>query len=355
MNKNLYDENFYKMIKTTAGNSVKPVLMALKKSYHGEIHSAIDLGCGIGVWLNGIKEVFDKYAKVRGYDGEYVDRENLVIAEEEFVVWDLKNKVVDEERYDIAISLEVAEHLPKDCDDNFIDSLVQLSDIVLFSAALPNQGGTEHVNEQTLSYWIKKFDERNYEFYDIIRPHIWENKDVSFWYKQNTVVFVKRNSKAEMLLENIKKQIIDIVHPELLCIKENEKNYKEFKDLWRCYNQVGMIRDLFDSFPNQGVIIRMGGLHTKRLLSLIGNQNRKKINAIVDSNPDCVCKDEGYPIVELDRINDLKDVKIMVLSSFKMRNILLEESKSYPKIMRIIDIYQFLEQRKCLCIDEFFK
>lgn len=354
MNKNLYDKKFYQMVRNTAENSVVPVLKALKKYYHGEIHSAVDLGCGVGVWLRGIKEIFDKEAKVRGYDGEYVERENLVIAEEEFIAWDLKNKITDEGKYDIAISLEVAEHLPKDCADDFVESLVKLSDIVLFSAAIPNQGGTEHTNEQPLSYWINKFNNRNYEFYDFIRPCIWENQEVSFWYKQNTVVFVRRDSKAKFLMDNTKRRIVNIVHPELLRIKE-EKIYKKYDDLWRCYWQVGIVRDLFDSFPNNGIAIRMGGLHTKRLLSLIGKENRKKIDMIIDSNPNCICKDEGYPIVELERISELDYIRIVVLSSAKNRNMLLNESKIYPDTVKVIDIYQFLEENKCICLDEFFK
>lgn len=355
MNRRLYDKSFYQMIRTTSEASVEPVLKILKKYYHGEIHSAIDLGCGIGLWLKGIKEIFDINAKVRGYDGEYVAKEELVINEDEFIPWDLQNKVKCDENYDIAISLEVAEHLSKNVADEFVESLVELSDVILFSAALPNQSGVGHINEQPLSYWVQKFDKNNYEFYDIIRPAIWNNEKISVWYKQNIVVFVKRNSKASFLIDNIQEKIIDIVHPALLQEKENSKVFKEYHALWRCYRQVENVRDLFDSLPDKGIAIRMGGVHTKKLLSLIGKKNRRKIEAIIDVNPDCTCKNEGYPIVGVDNISLLSNFQVIVLSSFKKRTMLLNEKKSYPKGIKIIDIYQYLEENNCLCTGEFFE
>ena len=351
----LYDKKFFEtVIKPTAENSVESVLNVLKNCYHGQIHSAVDLGCGTGTWLKGIKDIFGGDVRARGYDGDYVDREVLAILEDEFIPWDLQVKVTDEEKYDIAISLEVAEHLPEEAANTFVDSLTGLSDLILFSAALPNQGGTGHVNEQPLSYWVNLFDKRDYELFDVIRPYIWDDIDVNYWYKQNIVLFVKRSSAAISLIEDTGKRIVDIVHPGLLQIKENNLTSIGPQYLQRKYEQIALVRDLFDSLPEKGIAIRMGGYHTKKLLSLIGKNNRSKIEVIIDHNTNCQCCKEGYPIVQLEEIPKWNNIKVVILSSFKERDVLIEESKLYPSGIEVIDLYQYLEQQGCFYNAEFF-
>lgn len=355
MEEKLYNKNFYDSTKSEVEDSVEPVLTVLKNHYRGNICSAVDLGCGIGAWLNGIKNIFDKNAKVRGYDGDYVDREVLMISEKEFVPWDLQTKITDDEQYDIAISLEVAEHIPVLAIDIFLDNLTKFSDLILFSAAVPNQGGTGHINEQPLSYWIKKFDERNYEFYDIIRPYAWNNEKVSFWYKQNIAVYIRRDSPKRLLIDNKKERIIDIIHPKLLEIKEKTREMINDEILWNCYKRIGLIRDLFDALPDKGIAIRMGGFHTKKLLSLIGEHNKKKIEVIIDCNIQCRCSDEGYPIMGFDEAIKQNNINVIVLSSFENLNILQDEKRWYPSRIEVIDLYQYLEKYGCSCKYEFYK
>lgn len=350
----LYNRQFYEMLRLDVERSVKPILNALKKSYHGKIRSAVDLGCGMGAWLRGVREIFDENAELHGYDGDYVKNDILVISKEEFTSWDLRKKVVEGKKYDIAISLEVAEHLPEYCADVFVDSLIGLSDLILFSAAIPNQGGVGHINEQPLHYWIKKFNKKGYMFYDVIRPKVWNNTDVSFWYKQNVVVFVKSDSKSATLIVDAHERIVDLAHPELLQIKETDRIMRSKITLWDCYEHISIIRDLFDSFSGQEVVIRTGGNHTRILLSLIGAENKKKIIAIIDGNPNCRCKEEGYPIIQFTDINHLPNIKTVILSSFKMRNELAKERQLYPKEIKVIDLYQYLESYGFVCNKEFF-
>src|ERR1051326_3058645 len=89
-----------------------------------------------------------------------------------------------------AISLEVAEHLPEASAQGFVASLTRLAPVVLFSAAVPLQGGAEHVNEQWQEYWRSKFSELDYVACDAIRPVIWGNEDVFTYYQQNILVYV---------------------------------------------------------------------------------------------------------------------------------------------------------------------
>jgi SAM-dependent methyltransferase len=162
---------------------VVPIIMEL-------IHprSVVDLGCGIGTWLAVFAE--QNVADYVGIDGDYVDRSQLLIPPERFLGRDLTEPVELDMRFDLAVSLEVAEHLPAASAQVLVASLTQLAPVILFSAAVPGQGGTHHVNEQWPSYWASLFAERDFVTVDAVRPRIWEKKDVAWWYRQNTLLFV---------------------------------------------------------------------------------------------------------------------------------------------------------------------
>lgn len=98
-----------------------------------------------------------------------------------------------------------------------MDNLTSFSDVILFSAAIPNQGGTHHVNEQWPSYWAEKFLARGFVPADCIRFKLWNDKNISFWYRQNLIIFVRKNAlhKYPMLEREVSKPLPDAVHPEL--------------------------------------------------------------------------------------------------------------------------------------------
>jgi hypothetical protein len=88
------------------------------------------------------------------------------------------------------MSLEVAEHIHPEAAAIFVDSLVRLAPVILFSAAIPGQGGVNHVNEQWSEYWVERFEQRGYEVIDCIRKKLWQNKGVLWSYAQNILLFV---------------------------------------------------------------------------------------------------------------------------------------------------------------------
>jgi len=90
------------------------------------------------------------------------------------------------EKYDLCISLEVAENLPEDNAESFVDLLCQAPDTILFGAAIKYQGGAGHINEQWQTYWIKLFQSKGYECIDCVRGAVWSDVSVEWWYKQNT-------------------------------------------------------------------------------------------------------------------------------------------------------------------------
>ena len=134
--------------------------------------SVTDLGCGLGTWLSVFREA--GVEDVLGVDGEYVRLESLEIPKERFVAHDLRQPFAAGRRSDLSMSLEVAEHLSPEYAAPFVTTLTRLAPVVLFSAAVPGQGGTEHVNEQWPSYWAQLFRERGYLPVDCLRRHLWD-------------------------------------------------------------------------------------------------------------------------------------------------------------------------------------
>jgi SAM-dependent methyltransferase len=152
--------------------------------------SVIDVGCGDGTWLS----VFHEHAitDVYGVDGDYVDRARLEISQDRFHPHDLSRPLHLERTFDLAVSLEVAEHLPADAADDFVASLARLAPVVLFSAAVPYQGGEHHVNEQWPAYWAERFARHDFLPVDCLRRRIWVNPDVEWWYAQNVLLYGER-------------------------------------------------------------------------------------------------------------------------------------------------------------------
>lgn len=151
----------------------------------------VDVGCGVGHWLS----VFRKFGvnEILGVDGKHIRPEWLVIPKDAFRAVDLSHSFRLEENFDLAVCLEVGEHLPKDSADILVDSLVNLAPVVLFSAAVPMQGGTHHINEQWPDFWKELFGRHGYRRLDLIRKFVWKNPEVKFWYRQNTFLFVEEN------------------------------------------------------------------------------------------------------------------------------------------------------------------
>ena len=160
------------------------------------IRSVLDVGCGRGAWLREWQRA--GVGIVHGVDGPYVPRQSLLIAAQDFTAVDLSTRFDLGRRYDLVSSLEVAEHLPAACSADFIASLVAHSDLVLFSAATPGQGGENHINEKPLSEWQALFAEHGYEAYDLVRPVFRTDKRVEPWYRFNTVLYAHEHIRASL-------------------------------------------------------------------------------------------------------------------------------------------------------------
>ncbi len=155
--------------------------------------SVLDVGCGRGGWLRIWRDA--GCPAIQGIDGDYVDRNRLHIGSEEFRPANLSDGFALGRRFDVVQCLEVAEHVRRDCAGRLIDSIVAHGDVVLFSAAQPGQGGTQHINERPLEYWRDLFAVRGYRAYDCIRPLLRSETSVEPWYRYNPVLYANERGQ----------------------------------------------------------------------------------------------------------------------------------------------------------------
>ncbi|MBY0479273.1 MAG: methyltransferase domain-containing protein [Chitinophagaceae bacterium] len=158
--------------------------------------SVVDFGCGVGNWLKVWQEE-TPVKKLLGIEGPYIKKEFFKVPSEIILLKDLKEEIDLGEKFDIVISLEVAEHLPDADADRFVSNLVKAGDVIVFSAAITGQLGTYHINEQYPEYWAMRFKKYNYVPVDYFRPAIWNNEKIEYWYRQNTLLFIKESELSK--------------------------------------------------------------------------------------------------------------------------------------------------------------
>jgi hypothetical protein len=187
MKASLYDTGFFEYVDLTAARSASRVVPLMASAI--EACSVVDVGCGRGAWLlewqrSGVHDVL-------GIDMPHAPNANLLASFGRFRTADLSRPLSLNRRFELAMCLEVAEHLPQESAPLLIQSLCGLSDAVFFSAATPGQGGLGHINEQPLNYWINLFREAGYDAFDALRPQLQTIAEVEPWYRYNLVLFAR--------------------------------------------------------------------------------------------------------------------------------------------------------------------
>jgi SAM-dependent methyltransferase len=193
-----YHTDFYDFLASFAVRSAEAIVPLLAGAL--PIRSVADFGCGEGAWLS---VWHGAGAEVIGVDGPYIDRRRLMIEERQFCAADLSRRVDLGRRFDLVQSLEVAEHLPAGRAADFIGTLTAHAPLVLFSAAVPGQGGEHHVNERPLEYWRRKFRDRGYVAIDCIRPEVAGNPRIQSWYRRNMLLYA-----AEAALDTLPQRLL---------------------------------------------------------------------------------------------------------------------------------------------------
>ncbi len=204
-----YTKRFYDHQRTGSQKSAATIVPWIVDTFRpGRV---VDVGCGVGTWAAEFIQC--GVPVVRGIDGTYVDRADLAIPQESFLPRDLNDMALTDfdEKFDLSICLEVAEHLSPARAQGFVKFVASLAPIAVFGAAVPRQGGTNHVNEQWQSYWAALFEAEGFVAHDLLRPRFW-TADVEPWYAQNTLVYVSKDLDVALPppVRNL-----DFIHPGL--------------------------------------------------------------------------------------------------------------------------------------------
>lgn len=211
-----YSRAFYRALGATSERSARQILPLLLEL--APVASVVDIGCGDGGWLAVARTA--GIADILGLDGPWIDEAALKIPLVNFQRTPLDQRVDFGRRFDLAICVEVAEHLPPERGVSLVEDLTRLAPLVLFSAAVPGQGGTEHLNEQWPAYWAALFTERGFRAIDIFRIRLWDDPSVAFWYKQNLLLYadagvLAANPALAAAAAATPEAPIALIHPEL--------------------------------------------------------------------------------------------------------------------------------------------
>jgi len=255
----LYSENFFAgqcLASRQSAREILPIVFDLAKP-----GSVVDVGCGVGPWLAAAHEVGAR--ELLGVDGSWVQPAALMIPRECFLAVDLTKPLRIGRTFDLAMCMEVAEHLPESSARVLIDSLVSLAPLVLFSAAVPAQGGLHHINEQWPQYWEDLFRSKGYALIDCIRARVWNNPRVEPWYAQNCFLFARsdylRESPKLAAAQASKAEFpLAVVHPTLFFAAATLANVS--------------MRQLLKAFP--GVLSKTTANRTRQLLSAVRGLSR---------------------------------------------------------------------------------
>lgn len=214
--------------------------------------SVLDVGCGLGTWLKvaqarGIVDIM-------GVDGVWLDKSKLQIDGTLVRLIELENSFDLGRRFDLVICLEVAEHLSANAADTFIASLTRHASVILFSAAIPYQGGHHHVNERFLSYWVERFANHGYRPLNVIRGKIWDNPKILWWLRQNAVLFVKQelisgDERLRRAFEDGATCPLSLVHPDVYLgrVQMGLQAMEKVRQIAGVFGQGGMFRVTVDS------------------------------------------------------------------------------------------------------------
>lgn len=181
-----YDKDYFKRIEEAETIQAKSLSEIVIKKYKPK--KIADIGCATGLYLVPFHEAG---VKTVGYDNaKYAVDKALVPTVKDVDITKKMRKI----RADVAICIEVLEHIEDKYSDQVIDNIAAVTDTVIFTAAQVGQGGTGHVNCQPREYWENKFKVRGFnrdvEAEEEIREYVTRKKHED-WFKNNLQVFIK--------------------------------------------------------------------------------------------------------------------------------------------------------------------
>ncbi len=185
--KEIYNDGFYQDAVHGSLTAARVVLPLLFQGWRPE--TIVDIGCGLGAWCATAGQL--GVAQCTGLDGAHVSPESLLIPAAAFIAHDLEAELPANLSAELAICIEVAEHLTSHRAEGLVADLCRIAPVILFSAAVPFQGGSGHVNENWPEYWAAMFARYGFFAHDCLRDKVWGDMRIPWWYRQNLLVFAR--------------------------------------------------------------------------------------------------------------------------------------------------------------------
>ncbi|MFA7256321.1 MAG: class I SAM-dependent methyltransferase [Kiritimatiellales bacterium] len=191
----IYSPKYYQtMVEPYARKSVPQMARSIVETFHPA--SVVDVGCGSGALLVALRKLGVRrllgldaaeagldIARARGLDTRKFDI--------------VSDQLLYSACYDVAVSMETAEHLPAAAAEHYVELLCSFAPIVIFTAAHPGQGGIGHLNEQPPEYWKDHFNTHGFQCLEKTvadwQP-LWHSAGVADFYTKNLMIFQKLGS-----------------------------------------------------------------------------------------------------------------------------------------------------------------
>lgn len=193
-----YTDHFYDIIAKGCHESAELVVPLILEKFN-DVNTVVDIGCGQGWWSRAFLDAGVEI--VTSVDGDWVN--DPVV---DLVRLDITSDPLPSPTFDLAISLEVMEHIPTEASHRVAHWMATHADVVVFSCAIPHQGGAGHISERWHTEWVELFAEYDLHPDDSIRTAIWDDERIEPWYRQNLLVFCTDGKMGGPL---------NIVHPDI--------------------------------------------------------------------------------------------------------------------------------------------
>lgn len=219
-----YSRKFYSSVDDRAGATAEEVFKVINMYLRTE--SILDVGCGSGAWLEagfklGVKRAtgVDLWSSIEVVENNPNLKPNIADNTLKLIVRDfVEDSTTEFIKSDLAMCLEVVEHLPEHVGRNLVQRLTESANFIVFSGAQPGQGGTYHINEQPLTYWVEEFKKYGFNVYDPFRLTLQNQSNLPRFYALNTLLFVNQNAieSSDLLLNVDQLQACRVLDQKLL-------------------------------------------------------------------------------------------------------------------------------------------
>ncbi len=158
-------------------------------------NSVLDLGCGVGSYLEGFLNAGCK--NLLGIELSFSDVEKYIVEDirSHIIEGDVTTSLNLNRKFDCVISFEVGEHIAPYGTEKFIDNLILCSDrYIILTAAPPGQRGTGHINLRSKDFWIESIVSKGFLYReDLVEKYRvkWKEFNVEKYILNNLMVFKK--------------------------------------------------------------------------------------------------------------------------------------------------------------------